>query len=68
MSFPLYWQCSTIYIIFTAAACGEDVDDDNVQFYITLRAVDRFFAEFKRYPGSDDHNLDADIPLLKVIT
>ncbi|XP_059164934.1 NEDD8-activating enzyme E1 regulatory subunit-like isoform X2 [Physella acuta] len=41
-----------------------DEGDDTV-LYILLRAADKFFAEYNRYPGYFDNTVDADIPKLK---
>ncbi len=43
----------------------EDEDSDAVH-YVMLRAASRFHAEFNRYPGSDAHLIEPDVPKLKV--
>ncbi|KAK2143283.1 hypothetical protein LSH36_857g00105 [Paralvinella palmiformis] len=43
----------------------EDTDDDDLVFYVMLRAVDRFFTEYNRYPGYDMDTVESDIPKLK---
>lgn len=61
--------------IWFNAACGsvcisashlDDCDDDDVVYYVLLRAVDRFFSEFNKYPGFYKDAVDFDIPNLKV--
>ena len=46
----------------------EDASDegDETVLYILLRAADRFFTEYTRYPGFFNNNVEADIPKLKV--
>ncbi|EFA84738.1 amyloid beta precursor protein-binding protein 1 [Heterostelium album PN500] len=39
--------------------------DSNLVFYIVLRAVEKFNNIYNRYPGFNDEEVDADIPLLK---
>lgn len=55
-----------VCVCLVVAGGGEDSDDDYLQFYLVMRAVDRFVAEYRRCPGFEDHTVDADIPLLKV--
>uniref|UniRef100_A0A0B6ZK89 NEDD8-activating enzyme E1 regulatory subunit n=1 Tax=Arion vulgaris TaxID=1028688 RepID=A0A0B6ZK89_9EUPU len=45
----------------------EDVSEegDDTVLYILLRAADRFFAEYNRYPGYFDNTVEADIPKLR---
>ena len=43
----------------------EDEDSDTIH-YVMLRAVNRFLSEYNRYPGSDQHTVEADVPKLKV--
>ncbi|RUS86896.1 hypothetical protein EGW08_005301 [Elysia chlorotica] len=45
----------------------EDASDegDDTVLYILLRAADRFFAEYTRYPGFFNNSVEADIPKLK---
>lgn len=45
----------------------DDEDSDTIH-YVMLRAVNRFHSEYNRYPGMDQHTLEADIPKLKVNT
>ena len=44
-----------------------DEDDNGAIFYVLLRAVDRFHAEYERYPGAFDDQLEGDVPKLKVL-
>ena len=44
----------------------EDTDDDDLVFYILLRAVDRFYSQYSKYPGCYGDSMEADIPKLKV--
>ena len=54
-------------MLLVSATHLEDPDEDDVVFYVLLRAVARFFMEFKRYPGyGTDMDAEADIPQLKV--
>ena len=46
-------------------AALEDEDSDTIH-YVMLRGVNRFHSEYNRYPGSDRHSMEADIPKLKV--
>ncbi|XP_070575190.1 NEDD8-activating enzyme E1 regulatory subunit-like [Ptychodera flava] len=39
--------------------------DNEIVFYILLRAVDRFYSQYSRYPGFYDDQVEADIPKLK---
>lgn len=39
----------------------------DVSLYLLLRAVDRFYQEYHRYPGSFDEDIDEDIAQLKVL-
>ncbi|XP_025115674.1 NEDD8-activating enzyme E1 regulatory subunit-like isoform X2 [Pomacea canaliculata] len=43
----------------------ESEEGDDVLFYILLRAVDRFYEKYSRFPGVDNDNVEPDIPLLK---
>ncbi|XP_013393468.1 NEDD8-activating enzyme E1 regulatory subunit isoform X2 [Lingula anatina] len=43
----------------------EESDEDDAIWYILLRAVDKFYADFNRYPGVYDDQVEADIPKLK---
>ncbi|KAK2186473.1 hypothetical protein NP493_199g06076 [Ridgeia piscesae] len=43
----------------------EDTDDDDLVFYILLRAVDRFYSQYSKYPGCYGDSMEADIPKLK---
>ncbi|KAK3792128.1 hypothetical protein RRG08_055391 [Elysia crispata] len=45
----------------------EDASDegDDTVLYILLRAADRFFTEYTRYPGFFNNSVEADIPKLK---
>ena len=39
--------------------------ESNSIYYILLRAADRFYSQFKTYPGMDDQTLESDIGQLK---
>ncbi|XP_077982561.1 NEDD8-activating enzyme E1 regulatory subunit-like [Glandiceps talaboti] len=39
--------------------------DSEIVFYILLRAVDRFYSQYSRYPGFYDDQVEVDIPKLK---
>ena len=43
----------------------EDEDHDMIH-YVMLRAVDRFYGEYNRYPGAEQHMVEEDVPKLKV--
>ena len=40
--------------------------DSEIVFYVLLRAVDRFYKQYNRYPGSYDDQVDGDSVKLKV--
>ncbi|KAK9709813.1 hypothetical protein K7432_008781 [Basidiobolus ranarum] len=40
----------------------------NLPFYVIVRAVDRFYESYKRYPGQEDDTVEDDIKLLKEST
>ncbi|KAF2075815.1 hypothetical protein CYY_002898 [Polysphondylium violaceum] len=42
--------------------------DNNMVYYIALRAIDKFFSTYTRYPGFHDEEVDSDLPLLKSAT
>jgi len=42
--------------------------DNNMVYYIVLRAIDKFYSTYTRYPGFLDEEVDSDLPLLKSIT
>ncbi|XP_064467372.1 NEDD8-activating enzyme E1 regulatory subunit-like [Ornithodoros turicata] len=42
-----------------------DSPDSEMIFYVMLRAVDRFYSEFNRYPGYFEDQLETDISKLK---
>jgi hypothetical protein len=44
----------------------EDTDSYELVNYVLLRAVDRFYIDFNRYPGEYKDFIEMDIPLLKV--
>lgn len=52
--------------VFCAGQHLESEEGDDVLFYILLRAVDRFYEKYSRFPGVDNDNVEPDIPLLKV--
>lgn len=43
------------YIYFSAGYL--DDPDSNVVFYILLKAVDRFYTQYHRYPGTFDQTI-----------
>ncbi|XP_041376765.1 NEDD8-activating enzyme E1 regulatory subunit-like [Gigantopelta aegis] len=43
----------------------EDEEGDDVVFYVMLRAVDKFYEEFNRYPGWYNDQVEADVARLK---
>ncbi|XP_060084500.1 NEDD8-activating enzyme E1 regulatory subunit-like isoform X2 [Ylistrum balloti] len=45
---------------------ADEDSDDEVVFYVLLRAVDRFYEEFNRFPGCYNDQVEPDIPRLKV--
>ncbi|KYQ90227.1 amyloid beta precursor protein-binding protein 1 [Tieghemostelium lacteum] len=52
----------------TQVITGELEQPDNLMvFYIVLRAVDKFFTLYNRYPGFNDEDIDSDQSLLKNI-
>jgi len=53
-------------VLVVAAMHLEDTDDDDLVFYILLRAVDRFYSQYSKYPGCYGDSMEADIPKLKV--
>ena len=53
-------------MLVVAAMHLEDTDDDDLVFYILLRAVDRFYSQYSKYPGCYGDSMEADIPKLKV--
>ncbi|XP_069112998.1 NEDD8-activating enzyme E1 regulatory subunit-like isoform X3 [Argopecten irradians] len=44
---------------------ADEDSDDEVVFYVLLRAVDKFYEEFNRYPGWYNDQVEPDIPRLK---
>mmetsp|Transcript_8982 Transcript_8982/g.19249 ORF Transcript_8982/g.19249 Transcript_8982/m.19249 type:complete len:537 (+) Transcript_8982:66-1676(+) len=48
------------------ALSGESSAPD-ASFYVLLRAADRFYATHGRFPGSLDHETEADVPALKAL-
>ncbi|EDO44524.1 predicted protein [Nematostella vectensis] len=46
---------------------GNALDDpeSDVMFYVLLRAVDRFYSQYHRYPGNFDDQVEADVVKLK---
>lgn len=42
-------------------------EDSDIIFYVLLRAVDRFNAEYRRYPGQNNEDVEPDIVRLKNI-
>ncbi|ORX93799.1 NEDD8-activating enzyme E1 regulatory subunit [Basidiobolus meristosporus CBS 931.73] len=40
----------------------------NLPYYVIVRAVDRFYEAYKRYPGQEDESVKEDIKLLKEAT
>ncbi|XP_021352742.1 NEDD8-activating enzyme E1 regulatory subunit-like isoform X1 [Mizuhopecten yessoensis] len=45
---------------------ADEDSDDEVVFYVLLRAVDKFYEEFNRFPGWYNDQVEPDIPRLKV--
>lgn len=43
----------------------EDTDNCDTVFYVLLRAVDRFYSEYNRYPGYYDDQVETDVSNLK---
>jgi amyloid beta precursor protein binding protein 1 len=39
--------------------------DINMIWYLVLGAGEKFYANYKRYPGDEDHNIEKDIELVK---
>ncbi|KAG8196579.1 hypothetical protein JTE90_014140 [Oedothorax gibbosus] len=42
-------------------------EDSDIIFYVLLRAADRFYHEYRRYPGQNNEDVEADIVRLKNI-
>ncbi|XP_078361000.1 NEDD8-activating enzyme E1 regulatory subunit-like [Oculina patagonica] len=53
--------------VATANELGGYLDDpdSNVVFYVLLKAVDRFYTQYHRYPGYFDDQVEADVVKLK---
>ena len=49
-----------------AATQLEDTDENDLVYYVLLRAVDRFRTEYSKFPGYYRDSMEADIPKLKV--
>ncbi|CAH1796256.1 unnamed protein product [Owenia fusiformis] len=47
------------------ASLLDDPSSEDITWYILLRAVDRFHAQYNRYPGQYDDQVEADIAKLK---
>ena len=66
------WSCNKdrVYAIvhFASAMHLENTDEDEVVFYIMLRAVDRFCGQYNRHPGAEPNGIEPDIAKLKVST
>ena len=60
-------RCDKLQTV-VAAMHLEDPDDDDLVFYILLRAVDRFYSEYSKYPGCYGDSMEPDIPKLKVLS
>jgi NEDD8-activating enzyme E1 regulatory subunit len=43
---------------------GEESDDDLI-FYLLIRAVESFYSEYNRYPGTNNDSFDLDVTMLK---
>jgi len=43
----------------------DDADSCDLIYYVLLRAIDRFFIDFNRYPGEYSDMIEVDIPSLK---
>lgn len=48
------------------AVTNLDSPDSEMVYYVMLRAVDRFYNEYNRYPGFFEDQLETDISKLKV--
>jgi hypothetical protein len=64
-----YWDFKfkvLILVLFSSGMGIEDTDNNDVVFYVLLRAVDRFYSEYNRYPGYYDDQVETDVSNLKV--
>lgn len=43
----------------------ENYEEDDAVYYVLLRAANRFYSEWNRYPGYYEDTVEMDIPLLK---
>lgn len=59
----LLWFTFALLLWFVASRLDEDED---VLYYVLLRAADRFYAEWNRYPGYYEDTIETDIPQMKV--
>ena len=54
------------FSFFFLSAMNLENPDSEIVFYVLLRAVDRFYKQYNRYPGSYDDQVDGDSVKLKV--
>ncbi|KAK3737522.1 hypothetical protein QZH41_010636, partial [Actinostola sp. cb2023] len=45
--------------------CNLDDPDSDIVFYVLLRAADRFYSQYHRYPGHFDDQVEADVVKLR---
>lgn len=43
-----------------------DDPDGSMEYYVILRSIERFYSEYKEYPGNLDDHVEPDIVKLKV--
>lgn len=53
-------------LFFSSAMQLGDEEDSDIVFYIMLRAADRFFEEYSRFPGWYNDQVEGDVYKLKV--
>ena len=58
--------CLSLNVRTSSAAFYLEDEDSDFVHYVMLRAVQRFYSEYNRYPGYYNESLEADIPKLKV--
>ena len=59
-------QCIECLSLYVAEQLDDMDNNDNVVYYVLLRAVDRFYSQMNRYPGLYDEHVELDIPVVKV--
>ncbi|EGG14761.1 amyloid beta precursor protein-binding protein 1 [Cavenderia fasciculata] len=65
-----YRSLNDEYTIPNTSVIQSEIEMDNnsnVNFYLVLRAVEKFNQTHNRYPGASDEDVDSDVPLLKSI-